>query len=158
MRHTLAIFVRLAVIWLANSGHYTPLILFLGLVSIVFVVWLARRMDIVDHESQPIHLTAKLPGYYLWLLVKIVQSNIDVVKHVWRPQLAITPCTATLDASQETDIGKVIYANSITLTPGTVALDVVDNKILVHALTQDAAEEEGTGEMDRRVTRAEGTR
>ena len=151
MRHTISIFLLVACIWLLNSGYYTPLLLSLGLLSVVFVVWLSHKMDVVDEESQPIHLTARLPGYYWWLFVKIVQANIDVVRHIWRPKLSITPTTARLTASQNSDMGKVIYANSITLTPGTVSLDVDGDQILVHALNRGGIEELQAGEMDRRV-------
>jgi multicomponent Na+:H+ antiporter subunit E len=155
MRHTISIFFLVACIWLLNSGYFEPLLLTLGLLSVVFVVWLSHKMDVVDEESQPIQLTARLPGYYWWLFVKIVQSNIDVVRHIWQPKLAITPGTAWVKASQNTDMGKVIYANSITLTPGTVALDLEDDRILVHALNRDSLEELQAGEMDRRVTALE---
>ena len=148
-------FCLLAIIWLANSGHYSVLILSLGLLSVVFVVWLSNRMDIIDREAPPVYMIHGLPGYYLWLIGKIVQANIDVVKHVWRPRLAITPCTASLTASQATDIGKVIYANSITLTPGTVALNIDGDQIVVHSLTAAGLEELRSGEMDRRVTALE---
>jgi multicomponent Na+:H+ antiporter subunit E len=155
MRHTLSVFILLVFIWISNSGFFTPLLLSLGLVSIVFVVWLAHRMDVVDEESHPVHMTLRLPGYCWWLLVKIVQANIDVVRHVWRPKLAITPGTAVLGASQRSDMGKVIYANSITLTPGTVALDVAGDRIKVHSLTREGLEELQGGEMDRRVSALE---
>ena len=155
MRHTLSVFVLLVFIWVANSGFFTPLLLSLGLLSIVFVVWLAHRMDVVDDESHPSHMTFRLPGYYWWLLVKIVQANIDVVRHIWRPKLAISPGTAVLHASQRSDAGKVIYANSITLTPGTVALNVDGDRITVHALTREGLQELQGGEMDRRVSELE---
>jgi multicomponent Na+:H+ antiporter subunit E len=78
-----------------------------------------------------------------------------VVRHIWRPKLEITPGTATLTASQRSDMGKVIYANSITLTPGTVAINVTGDKIKVHALTREGLEELQGGEMDRRVSKLE---
>lgn len=152
MRHTISIFILLSIIWLLNSGHYTPLITSLGLVSVLFVVWLSHKMDVVDHESQPVHLTARLPGYYLWLFVKIVRANIDVVSHIWRPTLAITPCVATLPASQKSDMGRVLYANSITLTPGTVAMNLEDNSVQVHSLTRENLAELEQGDMGNRVT------
>jgi multicomponent Na+:H+ antiporter subunit E len=151
MRHTVSVFVLLSFIWLSNSGFFTPLFLFYGVVAVAFVIWLARKMDVVDHESQPVHLTRRLPTYYWWLLIKIIQANIEVVKHIWRPTLAISPCTATIEAGQQTDMGKVIYANSITLTPGTVALDLDGDKIKVHSLTRGALEELQSGDMNRRV-------
>ncbi len=155
MRHTISIFLLLGFIWLVNSGFYSPLILSLGLLSVIFVVWLAHQMDVIDAESQPIHLTARLPAYYWWLAVKIVRANIDVIVHIWRPKLAITPCTAALPASQRSDMGKVIYANSITLTPGTVALDIDGDRITVHSLTAEGLDDLRSGEMDRRVTAVE---
>ena len=112
-------------------------------------------MDVVDHESQPLHLTARLPGYYLWLAKEVILSNISVVKHIWLGNETISPTLATIDASQKTDMGKVIYATSITLTPGTVAVDLVGDQIVVHALLRESIEELNAGEMDRRVRRLE---
>ena len=58
--------------------------------------------------------------------------------------------------SQTSDLGKVIYANSITLTPGTISVEVANDEILVHALSKGGAEDLLTGKMDRRVTRMVG--
>ena len=109
----------------------------------------------VDHESQPLHLTLKIPGYYAWLIKEIVLSNLLVVKHIWLGNNSISPVFSTITASQKTDIGKVIYANSITLTPGTVTVNLEDDKFLVHALLQESIKDLETGEMDRRVTQLE---
>ncbi|MGQ9424447.1 Na+/H+ antiporter subunit E [Gilvimarinus sp. F26214L] len=155
MRHTVSIFTVLSLIWLLNSGHYTALLLALGLLSVIVVVWIAHLMDVVDHESQPFHLTIKLPGYYWWLLRQLVASNIDVAVRVWRGPAAISPCMASLPMSQRTDMGKVIYANSITLTPGTVAMDLQGDTVIVHSLTSDNIADLRKGEMDRRVSQLE---
>ena len=151
MRHTLYLAVVLAIIWLANSGHYTGLILSLGVLSIAFVLWLARRMQVIDREAQPVHLTLNIPLYWAWLAKEIVLSNIDVVRRIWRGVDAISPTTVTLPMAQKTDVARVILANSITLTPGTVTLDVNDDQMVVHALTDAGARALAEGEMDRRV-------
>ena len=151
MRHTINLFLTLAVFWLLNSGHYSALMLSLGLGSIALVLFIAHRMDVVDHESQLIHLSLKLPGYVVWLLKELVLANISVVKHIWLGSSSISPALTTVKASQKTDVGKVIYANSITLTPGTITVDLVGDKIMVHALTQDNIQSLETGEMDLRV-------
>lgn len=145
----------LAAAWLLLSGHYTPLILALGLISVVAVVAIALRMDVVDHEGFPIHLTRRFPGYWLWLGVEIVKANIDVAKRVWSPGLPISPTLYLLKTSQPGELGQVIYANSITLTPGTVSVSLVDGKILVHAIAREVGDDLAAGEMDRRVTRLE---
>ncbi len=155
MRHTLVLSLTLAVFWLANSGHYTVLISSLGAIAIGIVVYIAHRMDVIDHESQPLHLTHKMPVYYLWLIKEIVLSNITVVKHIWLGNKTISPTFATITASQKTEIGRVIYANSITLTPGTVTVDLEGDKLLVHALLEDSIKELEAGEMDKRVTQLE---
>jgi multicomponent Na+:H+ antiporter subunit E len=112
-------------------------------------------MDVVDHESQPLHLTLKMPGYLIWLTKEIILSNISVVKHIWLGNETISPVLTTIKASQKTDMGKVIYANSITLTPGTVAVDLVGDQITVHALSRKNIEDLQAGEMDRRISRLE---
>ncbi len=151
MKHTISLSLTLGAFWLLNSDHSTPLILSLGVVSVAFVIYLARRMDVVDHESQPVQLTTSLPGYYVWLVKEIILANISVVKHVWLGNHTISPTLATLKASQITDIGRVIYATSITLTPGTVAVDLAGDQIVVHALLRENIEALAAGEMDRRV-------
>jgi len=155
LRHTISLSACLVAFWLLNSGHYNLLMLSLGAASIAFVLYLSHRMDVVDHESQPVHLTLKLPGYMLWLVKEIILANISVAKHVWLGNKTITPTLATIKISQNSDIGKVIYANSITLTPGTVAVDLVGDQIVVHALLRESIVTLETGEMDRRVTQLE---
>ncbi|MFT4926386.1 MAG: multicomponent Na+:H+ antiporter subunit E [Phenylobacterium sp.] len=155
MRHTIYLFLTLALFWLLNSGHYSVLMLSLGALSIVFVIYIAHRMDVVDHESQPFHLSPKLPSYYGWLLKELILSNISVVKHIWLGNDSISPTLTTIKISQKTDMGKVIYANSITMTPGTVAVDLMGDEILVHALLKENIEALQSGEMDRRVSLVE---
>ncbi|MDH3228333.1 MAG: Na+/H+ antiporter subunit E, partial [Alphaproteobacteria bacterium] len=85
----------------------------------------------------------------------IVKANIDVAKRVWSPSLPISPTLFLLPTSQPGALGQVIYANSITLTPGTVSVSLEDGKILVHAIAKEVGDDLATGEMDRRVTRLE---
>lgn len=155
MKHTLILSSTLAMFWVLNSGHNTSFMLLLGIISIVIVVYIAHRMDVVDHESQPVHLTLKLPAYYAWLIKEIVLANILVVKHIWLGNTTISPVMKTIKASQKTDIGKVIYANSITLTPGTVTLELEGDQFMVHALLRESIKDLESGEMDRRVTQLE---
>lgn len=155
MRHVLALSTMLCGFWLINSGIYTPLLLAFMVASVSVVVVLCRRMDLVDGESQPLNLTFTIPLYWLWLIKEVVLSNIAVAGNVWRGNSSISPRLVTVTAHQKSDIGKVIYANSITLTPGTVSVDLVGDQLLVHALTEASAAGLLTGEMDRRVCRVE---
>jgi multicomponent Na+:H+ antiporter subunit E len=155
MLYYLALSTMLCGFWLINSGHYGPLMLGFMVVSVVFVVLLCRRMDVVDGESQPLSLTFTLPVYFVWLFKEVVLSNIAVARTIWQFGKPIAPVVITVIAHQKTDLGKVIYANSITLTPGTVSMDLQGDRILVHALARDTAESLVEGEMDRRVCRVE---
>lgn len=158
MLRALSLGVILFITWLLLSGEYSlhhGLILALGVVSTVLVVLVGLRMDVVDHEGHPVHLTFRFIGYWVWLAIEIVKANIDVAKRVWSPALAISPTLFQLKTSQPGELGQVIYANSITLTPGTVSISLEDGNILVHAVAREVGEDLATGEMDRRVTRLE---
>lgn len=151
MRYTLSLFVVLAFIWLVNSGHYSPLLLGMGLASVVFVILVARRMNLVDRESQPWHLSAALPAYYWWLFKKILKSNLEVAACAWRGAAAISPGYARIPTTLNSEFARVLYANSITLTPGTVSVSLDENSILVHSLTAGGLDELRGGEMENRV-------
>lgn len=151
MKLTLSLFLNLVAFWLLNSGHYSALLLLLGLTSIILVLMIAHKMNVVDHESQPTYLTANIFFYYLWLIKEIIHANITVVKHIWLGKNSISPSLKKIKISPKTDMGKVIYANSITLTPGTVAIDLVEDEITVHALLYKDIQSLEFGEMERRV-------
>lgn len=156
MRHALSLFAVLYGLWLALSGHYTPFLLAIGAVCTAFAVAVAMRMDVVDHEGHPIHLGLRIVIYWGWLTLQIVASALTVSRIVLSWRLRIDPVLETVPSSQKTDLGKVIYANSITLTPGTLSTSVTEDGIEVHALTQRGLEELKQGGMDRRVTQVEG--
>jgi multicomponent Na+:H+ antiporter subunit E len=149
---SISLFLTLAAFWLLNSGHYSALILLLGAASIALVLIITHQMDVVDQESQPLYLTRKIFGYYLWLIKEITLANFTLVKHIWLGTKSISPSLKKIKISQKTDMGKVIYANSITLTPGTVTIDLLGDEILVHALHYKSIESLEAGEMDRRVS------
>ena len=146
----------LFVFWLILSGHYTALLIVLGIVTVAGTVMLARRMRIVDTEGHPIELAPRAPAYWGWLSVEIAKSAWTVSRIILDPKLPVTPTLVRLKASQKTDLGVNVYANSITLTPGTITLEAVNGELLVHAVTREGAEDLREGAMDRRVTRFEG--
>jgi len=154
--HSLSLGAVLFAVWLLLSGHYTPFILALGVGSCVLVVTVSMRMDVADHEGHPIHLSWRALTYMPWLMIEIIKANIDVAKLILSPVMPITPTLLRVKTSQTSDLGKVIYANSITLTPGTISVDIANGEILVHALSRDGADALVEGEMDRRVTRMAG--
>lgn len=156
MARAISLFIFLLILWLLLSGIYEPLLIILGVVSCAFVALIAYRMDVVDHEGHPVHLTWRFLIYLPWLAWEIVKSNIAVAKIIVDPKLPISPSVIKVRASQPDELGHVVYANSITLTPGTVSIDMQGDDIEVHALAAEFAEGVQSGDMDRRVTRVAG--
>jgi multicomponent Na+:H+ antiporter subunit E len=156
MIRNLALAAGLAVLWLLLSGHYDPLFLGLGMASVALTFFIASRMRVVDQEGAPHTLIIRAAIYLPWLMWEVIKSNVDVARRILTPSLPIAPRTFTIRASQTTAVGRVLYANSITLTPGTVTIDVRQNEFEIHALTSESAEEVRAGRMDRRVTQVEG--
>ena len=146
----------LMVFWLALSGHYTELLIGLGVASVLGAVYICHRMAIIDEEGHPIHLALRAIIYWPWLFVEILKSAWGVSRLIVDPKLPISPTMTRVKASQRTQPGVNIYANSITLTPGTITVEVNGNDLLVHAITREGAEGLKDGDMDRRVTGLEG--
>lgn len=147
--------VMLFGVWLLLSGIYTPLLLGFGVGSSILVVMIALRMDVVDHEGVPLYLGPRVLAYIPWLLFEILRANIIVARIILHPSLPISPIMVHFRASQRTDLGRVIYANSITLTPGTITTGVDGPELEIHALTRADIDGREEDEMDRRVTRLE---
>lgn len=158
MVHAISLGAALAALWMLLSGYFEPLLLSLGLASILVTVAIAHRMDAIDHEGHPIHLAVKtIFLYWPWLLWQIAKSNWDVAKIVLSPKMPIRPHVFDTPASQKTEVGRTIYANSITLTPGTVTLATLpDGTFTVHALNDAMREGVENLDMDNRCTALEG--
>ena len=113
-------------------------------------------MDVVDHEGHPIRLGHRALLYWVWLIKEIIKSGWSVTKVILHPALPISPTLVRFKPSQKTDVGLVLHANSITLTPGTIAIEATSGEFYVHGLTRDAALGCDGSEMDQRVSACEG--
>lgn len=154
MPRAVGLAVVLGVFWLALSGHYTPLLLALGALSVLFVVWVSRRMEIVDHE-QPLHLTPGFPRYAAWLWGQIMKAALEVARLVWSPRTTLRPAVGHVPARDVSELTRVVYASSITLTPGTVSISVGDEAIDVHSLQPSGLSTLREGTMLERARRME---
>lgn len=159
MLSTLSLWLALFILWLLLSGYLdNPLLLGSGALSCVLAVVIARRAQRIDPDTLYLHryLNLRLPGYLLWLLREIIKSNLDVAGRILNPKLPVNPTLIRLQPSQRGELGQVIYANSITLTPGTVTTYLHEGRLEVHALSEEGATALRQGEMDRRVSVVEG--
>lgn len=148
MSYVFGLAIALTLLWLGFSGLMEPLILTLGVISIALSVILAGRLGIIDREASPYHRMFAFIRYAPWLMKEIVKANWTVLKAILSPDLDIHPTLVKVRTTCKSDLAKVIFANSITLTPGTVTLRVDDDFMLVHGLYEAGAQPEAFEEMD----------
>jgi len=141
----------LALLWLALSGVYKPVVLALGVLSIGFVVWLSARMKVVGSEHYPGLFSWRLPVYWGWMIGQIVLANFHVAACVLHPGRHVRPRVVDVPAPHRDVITQVTYANSCTLTPGTVALALEGQRLTAHALTEASAAGLESGAMAAKV-------
>lgn len=153
MMPVLGLAVMLAAFWLLLSGQHAPLFLAFGAASVVLVAVLARRMDIVDHEAQPLALSVRAPAYWIWLTGQVLASAWDVACRIWAWRPHLDPALRVVRTDGMSELMQVIYANSITLTPGTLSVKVNDRSIVVHTLDKALLNALYRGVMAARVRR-----
>ena len=154
MTQLLGLTVTLAAFWLLLSGHYTPLFLGFGVFSVLLVAWLAVRIDIADDEARPLRWLLRVPRYWLWLGAQILKSAFVVCRLIWGPRTRLTPGLGSTGVASMNDVERATYANSITLTPGTLSMRVDERRIEIHALDAGALQAIEAGEMARRLRQA----
>lgn len=158
MRYLISLALILALLWLGISGVYKPLLFMLGAASVLFVVWLSKRMDVVGVEHNPVIYSWRLPVYWGWLTWQIIIANIQVAAAALKPGQTVRPQIIEVPIRCQSAVGKVTYANSVTLTPGTVTLLLESNLLQAHALLDSSADSLKSGEMELWVEWLEGLR
>ncbi len=141
----------LAAAWLLWSGLFKPVLLGLGALSCLLVAYLTHRMGRTDSEQFRVNFNLRFIGYWLWLSREVVRSSLEVARVVLNPRLPISPRIVEIEATARHPVDQVTLGNSITLTPGTIALEVTNGVLKVHTLTREGADELTSGEMDRRI-------
>ena len=136
----LLLLLLLVISWLLWSGLYKPLLM---------------RMGFFRHQQDLLTLLPRLPGYWLWLLKEIIVSSWDVAKIILKPSMPISPTVVVLTSEAKTDVGQVVFGNSITLSPGTVTLDLHEGQVMIHCLSSHSAKELQEGEANRRAAALE---
>lgn len=137
--------------WELWSGQFQPLLLILGGFSCLLTVYLTHRMGYFNNDVFALRFGVRLFGYWAWLAREVVRSSLEVARIVLSPSLPISPQIVEITATANHPVDQAMLGNSITLTPGTLALDVHEGRIKVHCLTKTGAEDLRSGEMDRRV-------
>lgn len=144
-------------VWLALSGHYTTLLLTLGFVSSVGIALLARRMRILDEEGLPLVMAVRFLAYLPWLVLEAFRSSLTVARIILSPDLPIDPVLHRFQAATKTDLGRFLFGNSITFTPGTTTCDIEGDEFLVYAISREGAESLSGSVMERKACHVEGS-
>lgn len=130
-----------------------------GATVALVVALLGIRSGYSDEEGHPVEYLLRGLVYWPWLVVEIAKSTWTVARIIVDPKLPISPRLIRTRVSERTAVGIATYANSITLTPGTITVEVNrrEQEFLVHALTKDSADGVEEGSMDRHVRAFEGS-
>ena len=149
--NTFYVALGLAVLWLSLSGVYHFLMIAFGLASVMIVTWLNSRLIPISSGELKWRTVWQFICYATWLAKEIVLANIYICRLIMTPSLPVSPNMIKIDVPSERTLANVIYANSITLTPGTVSVTLENSTIEVHALNLTTAKELQEGEMGRRI-------
>ncbi len=132
MKKTISTFLVLWVIWILIAGfHWTEIVLG-GAVSLVLSIIIARFVNYSFGFGIILSLIKFIFIYIPVFIFKLVLANVDMAYRILSPKLPINPGIVKVPTKLKNDFSKFILANSITLTPGTLSLDVEDDYVLVH--------------------------
>jgi len=151
VKHTISLGVLLFALWLGLSGQFNVMMVSMGLASTLVILYFAHRMDVIDKEIYPAHMNVLLLRFWLFLAREVIRANIDVIKRIFKPGKNISPQLFELPLTLQSDVSRVIYANAITLTPGTVSANLDKKTVTVHTLSIEAAQDLSSGRMARAV-------
>jgi multicomponent Na+:H+ antiporter subunit E len=156
MGRIIVLTAALAGLWLLLSGYFhNPLLLGLGAASVILCVYLAVRAGVLDGEGVPTGLMPRVFVYWWWLIVEIGKANLIVARLALAVEPKLSPKLMQIVSPTKTNAGLATFANSITLTPGTVTVDLEPGYMVVHALTEELADEAAIADIGRRVAALE---
>ncbi|MDH4140672.1 MAG: Na+/H+ antiporter subunit E [Coriobacteriia bacterium] len=153
MRTTKAAIPLLA-FWLAITGSLKPVDVALGVIfSLILGAWAARYLWGEDAPVLTLRQAGRFVIYFAHLLWDIVRAAIQVGEVVLDPRMPIAPIVIAHRTSFSRDVSRVAFANSITLTPGTLTVDVDGNTFYIHCLAERFADDIASGDLERRILR-----
>jgi len=147
-------FIILFVFWMVMAGKFDIFHASLGVISCLFVAYMSHDLLFKEMKiGRKIKEVIRFILYIPWLIYQIILANLHVVRLALSPNMyeLIDPHIMRFKVKIKKDISKVTFANSITLTPGTITADIIDDEFVVHALSQAVDDDLMTGEMEQRV-------
>lgn len=156
--YRIAIFLLLLGIWIVFSGKFDAFHLFLGALSSLFITAISGSFYFSNRSKSfgsRMGEIIRLPGYGLWLLWQIVLSNVHILKLALTPGdiKELDPTLVRIKPKLKTDFGRYMLANSITLTPGTITIEVGKNEMLIHSISKHTADGVKDDSMEKKVAK-----
>ncbi|MCK9275125.1 MAG: Na+/H+ antiporter subunit E [Syntrophales bacterium] len=147
-----ATFAILIIFWAVLSGKFDAFHMTLGILCSLVIAWLSHDLLFANVRIGDIRVIVQRFLIYIpWHLYQIFLSNFHVAYLALSPRMPIQPEIIRFKTKLESDISWVAFANSITLTPGTVTVDIEGNEFVVHALSKKVADDLNAGEMEDRI-------
>ncbi|MEN2986448.1 MAG: Na+/H+ antiporter subunit E [Thermodesulfovibrionaceae bacterium] len=143
-------------LWCIFSGMFDVFHLALGVISCLIITLISGDLIFKSEKFTKSHIRdgIRFIKYLPWLFYQIILANIHVAYLALHPKMPIQPFVLEYKAKLKKDISKVVFAHSITLTPGTITMDITkDNIFVIHCISQKVADDLLTGEMEKKVGR-----
>lgn len=133
--------ITLFIFWLILIPSLTLQSILFGLITCILITWYSKDISLTK-EERLINSLNKIKIFFkfiIYLLIDIFKANIEVSLIVLNPNLPVSPKFIKVPNNFKNDINKVIYANSVTLTPGTLTVDIDEDYFTIHVLTESSA-------------------
>ncbi len=126
--------IGLFVIWLLLiSNRLSVSGLIAGLIASILTAWLSsNHLKFIDHLKFSVAMPIHIARYLGVFMVALFKANIDMARRILSPKLPINPEVVLIETKLKSPLGKLLLANSITLTPGTLTIDVLEDKLQIH--------------------------
>ncbi len=151
IKHFITTYIIVLAFWLLLSAHFDRFHVGAGIACSGVVAYASHDLLFTGTGNHGLTKTLRFIAYLPWLIYQIVLANIDVAKRALSPRMPIDPQVVTFKTMLKSDVARTALANSITLTPGTVTIDIVDDVFYVHAIAKEPADDLLGGAMERRI-------
>jgi len=148
-------FIALLIFWFMLSGHFSVIIVTSAVIYALIAAYFTHDYFIEKISFAGIKRIFKFIAYLPWLFWEIIMANLQVAYIVLSPKMPISPELVETETDLKTDYGKTALGNSITLTPGTVTIEIENSKILVHAITKEHAQDIRNKDIEKKILRIE---
>jgi multicomponent Na+:H+ antiporter subunit E len=122
----------LFLLWVLLTGSVALQELISGLVVAAAIALISNKLNLLDHIKLTRTAPLSLLRYLYFFFIALVKANFDLARRILSPSLPINPAVVEVKTRLKSDLAKLLLANSITLTPGTLTIDVQKQRLLVH--------------------------